>query len=231
MRLLATSMPTTDRAGILGHPARGARVADPTDDAGSALVVVLLLGVLLGALGVSAALVVDVETTVSANHRLALTVRHAAMGGADVVVQELAVLADWSPALSGATASIMRGPLVLPPEAGGSAVDASGLTAQLQQHSYGAGGWGLNTPRWRLFGHAAVDGALSAPNLGSGVYLLVWLSDDIGESDDDPWTDGNGVVVVRARAIGPRGSQCDVQIVVERVAPGIVRRISSRVIR
>jgi len=223
MWLPPTSMRTTEA---------GTRLVVATNDAGSALVVVLLLGILLGALGASAALVVDVETTVSANHRLTLAVRHAAMGGTDVVVQELALLPDWSQALTGsATSMTLRGALVLPSEAGGGAIDGPALTARLQQESYGAEGWGTNTPQWRLFGHDAAEAALPVMHAGSGIYLLVWVSDDIGESDDDPWSDNNGTVVIRARAVGPRNSQSDVQTVVTRVAAGIVRRVSSRVVR
>lgn len=200
-------------------------------ESGSALVVVLLLGVLLVALGTSAAVLADVETLVASNHRDSLVVRHAAEGAADVVVQELAQAVDWTPALSGSASSVLAGAFVLPRSSGGAAVDAPTLTATLQQATYGGGAWGADTPRWRLFAHGIPGVDLPFSGLSDQVYVLVWLSDDIAESDADPWVDTNDTVIVRARASGPRRSQCDVQLVITRASPGVVRRVSSRVIR
>jgi hypothetical protein len=209
-------------------------ITEPVPDAresGAALVVVLLLGALFVALGTSAAVLADVETLVASNHRDSLVVRHAAEGAADVVVQELAQVADWTPALSGSVSSVLAGALVLPRSSGGGVVDAPTLTATLQQATYGGGAWGADTPRWRLFAHGNPGVDLPFPGLSDQVYVLVWLSDDIAETDADPSVDTNDTVVVRARASGPRRSQCDVQLVITRTSPGVVRRVSSRVIR
>lgn len=200
-------------------------------EGGSALVVVLLLGVLLVALGTSAAVLADVETLVASNHRNSLVVRHAAEGAADVVVQELAQAVDWTPVLSGSGSSVLAGTFVLPRSSGGATVDAPTLTATLQQTTYGGGAWGADTPRWRLFAHGIPGVDLPFSGLSDQVYVLVWLSDDIAESDGDPGVDTNDTVVVRARASGPRRSQCDVQLVITRASPGVVRRVSSRLIR
>jgi hypothetical protein len=214
-------MATTD---IRGNCSAGA------PDGGSALVVVLLLGVLLAAVGTSTALVADIEIMVASNHRDALGVRYAAEGAADFVVQELALLPDWTPVLNGGRRSVLAGPVVLPLSAGGTAVDAAVLTSSLQQDSYGSGVWAANTPRWRLFAHGVLGADLPFAGLPGDTFALVWVADDITESDGDPSTDDNGVVVVRARAMGPRRSQADVQVVVARVAPGIVRRVSMRLV-
>jgi hypothetical protein len=216
------SMGTTDQ---IIEPAADVR------ESGSALVVVLLLGVLLAALGTSAAVLADVETLVASNHRDSLVVRHAAEGAADVVVQELAQAVDWTPALSGSVSSVLAGTFVLPRSSGGAVVDAPTLTSTLQQVTYGGGAWGADTPRWRLFAHGIPGVDLPFPGLSDQVYVLVWVSDDIAESDADPWIDTNDTVVVRARASGPRRSQCDVQLVITRTSPGVVRRVSSRVVR
>jgi hypothetical protein len=222
MRLHAISTVTTDRC---VPPAAGVR------DEGAALVVVLLLGVLLLALGTSVAVLADVETLVASNHRDSLIVRHAAEAAADVVAQELAQAANWTSALTGSVSSLLAGPLVAPATSGGAVVEAATFTALLQQMTYGGGSWGADTPRWHLFAHGVPGVDLPFAGLSGQVYVLVWLSDDIAESDGDPQVDSNGTVVVRARALGPRRSQCDVQLVLARAAPGIVRRVSSRVIR
>jgi hypothetical protein len=81
-----------------------------------------------------------------------------------------------------------------------------------------------------LFAHGVPGADLPFAGLSGDAFALVWVADDITESDGDPSTDDNGVVVVRARAMGPRRSQADVQVVVARVAPGIVRRVSMRLV-
>lgn len=198
---------------------------------GTALVLVLLLGVLLLAVGTAVALVADIETMVTANHRDAVRVRYAAEAAGDVAIQELIPLADWTVVLNGTRSSVMSGPFVLPPRAGRATVDAPAATAMIQQESYGGSPWGADTPRWRLFAHGVLGVDLPFAGLPDDVFALVWVSDDIAETDADPFADSNGVVVVRARAMGVRGSQADVQMVIARVAPGIVRRVSSRLIR
>lgn len=200
-------------------------------DDGSALIVVLLIAVLLVAVGMSAALVADVDVMVASRHRDTIGTRYVAEGAADFAVHELALIDDWTPVVSGARVSVMAGRFILPPTAGGTVVDAPAATTVLQQESYGSGRWGANTPRWRLFARGVPGADLPFSGLSQETFVLVWVSDDVAESDDDPETDGNGVVVVRARALGPRRSRADVQVVVARVAAGIVRRVSSRVMR
>jgi hypothetical protein len=198
---------------------------------GTALVLVLLLGVLLLAVGTAVALVADIETMVTANHRDVARVRYAAEAAGEVVLQELIPLADWTVVLNGTRSSAMSGPFVLPPLAGRTPVDAPAATAMIQQDSYGGSPWGADTPRWRLFAHGVPGLDLPFAGLPDDMFALVWVSDDIAESDGDPFVDSNDVLVVRARAMGVRGSQADVQMVIARVAPGIVRRVSSRFIR
>lgn len=201
-------------------------------DAGAALIVALLLTVLLLALGASVSLVVDVDTTIAVNQRGAIETSYAAEGAVDLAIEELAVMADWTPALNGSVTSRLMGPAVLPPTAGGAAVDLVGLTGRLQQAEYAGAPWGADTPRWRVYGRGVpgvdVPALLGLPD---NLFAVVWLSDDVAESDGDPFADENGVVVVRARAIGPRSAQADAQAVIARVATGMVRRISSRMMR
>lgn len=200
-------------------------------DEGTAIVLVLLLGVLLLAAGTAVALVADVETMVTANGRDAVRARYTAEAAGDFAVQELMLVPDWSLVLNGTRVSFMSGPLVAPARAGGLPVDAAAATSVIQQENYGGGAWGPDTPRWRLFAHGVPGTDLPFAGLPDDLFALVWVSDDIAESDGDPFLDSNGVVVVRARAMGARRSQADVQMVIGRVAPGIVRRLSSRPLR
>jgi hypothetical protein len=208
------------------------RHADASDlDGGVALVAVLLLTVLLLVLGTAVVLMADVETTVAANHRDGRVTAHTAEGAIAFAIQELALLDDWTPVLAGGVSSRLAGGFQLPPTVGAPPLEVPAMTTALQQATYGDDAFGTDTPSWRLFGHGVLGTDLPFGGLSAQVFLLTWVSDDVGETDGDPLVDDNGMVVVRARAIGPRRSQCDIQAVIARVAPGVIRRVSWRLIR
>jgi hypothetical protein len=201
-------------------------------EAGAALVLTLVATMVVVAVGMSLLLVADMEVAAAGHHRDDAEVRYAADGGLDFVIQELALMTDWTPVLSGTTVSSLAGPLVLPAVAGGSAIDIAGATSGVQRAAYGGAGWAADTPRWRLFAHGAASTMLPGAALPDRVYLLVWVSDDTADGDGNPDADSNGSVVVRARAMGVRGARCDVQAVIARTAAAaVVRRTSWRVIR
>lgn len=201
-------------------------------DAGMVLVLVLTGTVLLASLGLSLLLLTDAEVMAAGNQRDAAVVFHAADSAVDLVVQELALLSDWTPVLTGAARSRLASPLQRPNTSGGGAIDSARLTAEVQQAAYGGRFWGSNTPRWRLFAHGVPGHALGVSGIADDIYLLVWVSDDGAEEDGAPEADENGVVVVRARAMGLRRSQCDVQVVIARTpTPNVVRKSSWRVMR
>ena len=200
-------------------------------DRGAALMAVLLLTVLLSALGTAVALMADVETTIAANHRDSIVVAQAAEGAGAFAIQELVLLDDLTLVLAGRVASRLTGPFQLPPVVGAMPLDVPVMTTALQEDTYGGDPFGANTPRWRLFGHGVPGVDLPFGGLSEQVFVLTWVSDDVAETDGDPLADNNGVVVIRARAIGLRRSQSDIQAVVARVAPGVIRLVSWRVIR
>jgi hypothetical protein len=201
-------------------------------DAGIALVLVLTATVLVASFGLSLLLLTDAEVMAAGNQRDAAVVFHAADAAVDLVTQELALLPEWTPVLAGTARSRLASALVSPDTSGGGTFDGIRLTAEVQQAAYGGSFWGSNTPRWRLFAHGVPGDAVGVPGIAGDVYLLVWVSDDAAEQDGAPEADANGVVVVRARAMGLRHSQCDVQVVVARTATaGVVRKLSWRVMR
>jgi hypothetical protein len=211
---------------------RPSRVARATDDNGAALVLVLILTAMLAAAGSSVMLMTDVDVMAAANQRDSAEATYAAESVAEYGVHILATLPDWNRVLQGSAGLIMSGVSTLPPAAGGGPVDLAAQTTDVQRTSYGSGVWGADTPRWRVFGHGIPGRDLPVADMSSDVYAFVWVSDDVTEEDGLADVDGNEMVVVRARAIGRRGSRCDVQVVLARTAtPGIVRRISSRIVR
>ena len=59
----------------------------------------------------------------------------------------------------------------------------------------------------------------SRPRRSSGGgYVVVWVADDPGETDNDPSADGNGLVLVHAEGFGERGSNRSVEASAVRAA-------------
>lgn len=201
-------------------------------DAGGALILALALSVLLASIGLTLLQLANIEIAASGNQRDGVEVFHAVEGALDYAIQELALVPDWNGVLAGTTRSRVSGPLRLPAAAGGSVLDEARLTADIQQSAYGGSAWGASTPRWRLFAHGSAVGDVGISGVPDHVYILVWVSDDIAEDDSDPSTDSNDHIVVRARAIGLRNSQRDVQAVIARTeTPGVIRKISWRIVQ
>lgn len=199
---------------------------------GMALLLAIATSALLTGIGLGLLLLTDVELTTSSNHRDAAEVFHAADGGIDRSLQELASIANWSDVLAGGATSGVRSPLLLPGAAGGTALDAAALTDEVQRSAFGVLGVGPDTPRWRLFGHGPAGDLFSMAGLPDRVYILTWVADDAADADGDPQQDTNGVLIVRVRAIGVRGSRCDIQAVVARSdTPGVLRKVSWRAVR
>ena len=52
-------------------------------------------------------------------------------------------------------------------------------------------------------------------------YVVAWVADDLAETDNDPLTDGNGLMVIRAQAIGRLGVQRTIDVTIAREDLGI----------
>lgn len=190
-------------------------------DEGAALVVVLLVSALLFTVGLSVVLVADVDTLISGSYRDGVIARYAAEAVGDATVTELAAVDDWTPILAGATSSFWGSSALA-----GTVVDAAAVTTALQAQTYGGTSWGANTPRWRLFGRGSPGDDLFT-GVSPGSFALVWVSDDVAETDGDPFADENDTVAVYVRVWGPGRARADVQRVIRRVEPGVVRLVST----
>jgi hypothetical protein len=190
-------------------------------DEGAALVVVLLVSALLFTVGLSVVLVADVDTLISGSYRDGVIARYAAEAVGDAMVTELAAVDDWTPILAGATSAFWGSSA-----SAGTVVDAASVTAALQQQTYGGTPWGANTPRWRLFGRGDPGHDLFTGG-APGSFALVWVSDDVAETDGDPLADENDTVAVYVRVWGPGRARADAQRVIRRVEPGVVRLVST----
>ena len=202
---------------------------EPSCDAGAILLATLMVMLAMLGAGMSLLLVTDVDVIASANVRDQLDVRASSEAALEFGMAELARAPDWSLVLSGGAGVFFGGGFRMPPTAGGAPVDAGALTADAQRSTYPAAAWAGDTPQWRLVGHGIPGLDLPGSGLSTRVYVLLWISDDVADQDGNVWADANDRVVLRAQALGPRGTRAVVQAVVGRTAaPGVVRRIGWR---
>ena len=67
---------------------------------------------------------------------------------------------------------------------------------------------------------ALVSTLTSSSLLTNQSYVAVWLADDLAETDGDPWTDSNGVVMTLARAMTPGGAVRTIEATLAHPNPG-----------
>jgi hypothetical protein len=205
--------------------------------AGSALVITLMLTTLIAFIGGALVFVLDVETAISANHRLAQDARDAAESGVECVVAELGRLAAWTDVPGGTLVATLdcldaSAPLQWP---GAAPLDVPLLTGALQAASerrYGQQAANPDTPLWSM----AARGPLRLGPPGLKPYVIVWLADDVDDGDGQPLQESNDALLVRATAFGLKGSRASVEALVGRTdgtgtQPSDVRLVSWREVR
>ncbi|MFB3852985.1 MAG: PilX N-terminal domain-containing pilus assembly protein [Vicinamibacterales bacterium] len=205
------------------------------NERGAALIVVLMLLVLLGAIALGVSLIAMTDLMTAANFRENQQAMYLAEAAAARAAADLDRLSDWTPVLAGAArSSFVDG------EPGGTRSLASGEEIDLDEiRSLANCGkaactgvdlvavtaerpWGPNNPTFHLFAYGKVSDLLQTDSAGA-FYLVVMVADDPSETDGDPLRDaagavdpGRGVALIRAEAFGPRGSRRGVEMVVAR---------------
>jgi len=192
-------------------------------DRGTALIVTMLMMVLLSALGLSLTMVTTTEERVVQSYSKGSESFYAADAALELVVNELALQADWSRVLDGSASSSFVDPLVLsrrwPGGKGRSSAEATALmtcgratcsTTEMDARTADRP-WGPNNPRWRLFASGPLSALTSSGSIDSAEYVAVWVGDDPQENDDNPLVDGDesrgpnpgrGVLTLRSQAYG-----------------------------
>lgn len=207
-----------------------------TGERGVALVLAILAVAFLSAMGMGLALLVMVDQMASGHWRASVGLLHAADAAIELAARDLALVDDWDLVLSGAEQGSWvdgpAGPRAIP---GGGAIDLAVAThrlncgrtttctaAQMNANSEERP-WGANNPRWQLFAHAEWSAMMPAAHPGAS-YLVVWMADDIRETDGNPHADeadedapGHGVVRVRAEAYGVKGARRVIQAELARI--------------
>ena len=184
------------------------------DDRGSAIVIALIATVLLTSLGVGLVLLTNTESAIASNYRAGNETLYAADAAVERVVQDLLLVPRWNDILSGTVQSGFVDTTLTPTLSSQQAVSLTAMTSDVQTQSDATAPWGLNNPVWRLFAYGPMSSMLGANSVQSDSYLVVWISDDPAEVDDDPSADTNGVLTLFAQAIGPYGTIRSVEVTV-----------------
>lgn len=190
-------------------------------DEGSALLVCLLCALALSALGSGFIVLANTEAVLAVQQRSGIQALYAAEAGLVHANQVLEGLSSWSDAPSGHVRSGVFDVTMRPTAVWNQVIELAGLTARVQARSDEEGMFGGNRSVWRILasGH---ESELSGESRSPGdAYVAVWIADDRAESDDDPATDTNGVLAIRAVALTAFGARRGVHGVVRRGAAGV----------
>ena len=195
------------------------------DEQGVALIIALMASMLLTALGIALIMVTNTETQITANFRNGQEALYAADAGVERVVQDLLMVPRWNDILTGTLTSGFVDDTVTPTlPGGGSQIDLTTATSQLQAETNTANLWGANNPVWRLYAWGPVTGLLPGDSIDSWMYMAVWIGDDPSEIDGDPNADTNGVLTLRSEAFGPGGTHKVVEVTVARTSGTEIER-------
>lgn len=99
----------------------------------------------------------------------------------------------------------------------GAVMDVEARTDELNREAARRWPAGPDTPVWRLmgWGRLPIAGEQPVP------HVAVWVADDVWDADADPGTDHNGVLMVRAEAVGVAGASRAVLLRIVRSASGV----------
>lgn len=202
-----------------------------TGERGSALVIALMAIMLLSALGATVVMVGRTESTISANYRNSQEALYAADAGIERVVQDLLMVPRWNDILGGTVQSAfvdgaMTSIKTLPWGGGRTTLccAAASATGQLQAETDARNAWPGNNPVWRLYAWGPLAQMLTNTAIDSPMYLAVWIADDPAETDNDPLSDTNGVLTLRAEAVGPSGAHKTIEVTVARTSSTEIER-------
>ena len=212
-------------------------------ESGMALVVALLLTLLMSTLAVALVMTTTTDTLVAG----AFASRAGALAAADAglarVMRDLSTMATWDAVIDGSTRSSFTDgpPSGIRSLADGRTIDltqirnqancgkATTCTASDLSAVTDTRPWAANNPVWQLYAYGRMADVAGTGRIDSPYYLVVFVGDDPGETDGNPWRDaaepgapGGGVVALRAEAFGPVSVHRVVEATVARpVAAGV----------
>ena len=184
-------------------------------DHGSALLIALMATVLLAAVGLGLLGLTNTEATIASNVQAGHQSIYATDASVEWTLAEVLRAANWNDLTSGIAGSTFQDTTRTPTLISGVSLDLNVVTASLQADANSL--WGPAAPRWQLFAYGTLDALTGRGGPAENVYAAVWIGDDPRDGDADPTVDTNGIVMLLARAWGPRGAARTITISVERV--------------
>jgi hypothetical protein len=179
-----------------------------------AIVSALLATVVLTGLGVALALGGLEESLLAGHDRAARALRLASESAARLAVTDATAAASWMPLSSIGSRFVEATMSPLSPW-DGSPIDLAAKTALVQAETDASRRADEAARTWRLL--SAGPFARAAPGSGCGpFYLIVWMADDGADIDGDPETDSNGILTLRADALGPDGGRATTLVSLQR---------------
>lgn len=213
-----------------------------SDERGMGLVIALIAITMVMALGGALVLLTSSETLIAANYRSGTEALYAADAALERALVDLRNLPDWNVVLAGLQLSTFNdgapGPRTLPD---GTTISLPGIANMANCRHVAPCSvaaldavtsdrpWGVNNPRWTLYGHGALANVSGPGSARSPFYVVMLVADDPSENDGDPARDGDtpggvanpgyGAIVVRTEAFGPRRSHRAVEATIARIVP------------
>jgi len=182
------------------------RLAFAAEERGSVVLLVLVFMVLATALGTGLTALAVTERLAADNYRVGTETAGAADAAAEFVTRELGARPEWTTALCCGNRSVLADGTRVPVLPSGDVVDLDRETTSLQSQTDAESGTLVNREQWQLFAWGPLERLAGPVPQRALPYAVVWIADDRGESDGNPFSDANGLVVVRAQARGARGT-------------------------
>ncbi len=187
------------------------------DEQGSALLLALVFTTLLTAIGAGLITMTNTERAAADNFRSGMAALYSAEGLAQYTVAHLSARSQWTSALCcGDRSSFVSTSTVQ--TAWRQEVDVDVETADVQRETDATFGTAPNRPMWRPYAWGPFETLVGDTTGPSSIFVLGWVADDRSEIDNDPLVDGNGLILVRTRAIGFRGLRRTLELVLKRVS-------------
>jgi hypothetical protein len=191
-----------------------------------ALLAAVLATSLLTGLALAIAFLGMGESMLASHDRTARSLRQASYAAVQLALADLRAAPAWSDVLTpGATAVISAaggrfadGTLVPVSPWGGPAIDLRTMTEQLQAASDAARGPADPAQTWLLYEYGPLERAVPGASPGP-LYVAVWVADDRADTDGDPSRDTNGILAIRAVALGPANALAATDVSLARI-PG-----------
>ena len=180
-----------------------------------ALVAALMAGFLLLTYGLATAFMANTETAIASGDRAGREALYAADAGAQAAIAELARAGTWDVFLAGQTSPLLHDTTLVANVQASAAVDLTARTATLQAATDAVSSGG-DRSEWHLYAWGPASMLLSSSASIGPFYLAVWLADHSGDSDGNPSSDANGIVIIHAESYGPGGLLRGVEYAVSR---------------